>query len=64
MPNPVSHDDKFAITHINYVTNDIHSLTDDLYEDLMERDHERAKAKAKNIVYLMNELIKSLTDEI
>lgn len=64
MPSPISHDDLIAITHINYVTNDMHSMITDIYEDLMERDHERAKAKAKNVIYLMNELIKSLTDEV
>jgi len=36
----------------------------DIYEDLMERDHERVKAKAKNVIHLMNELVKSLTDEV
>ena len=63
MPNPISHNDFSAITHINYVTNQMHTLTADLYEDLMERDHDRAKAKSKEIVILMNDLIKSLSDE-
>ena len=30
----------------------------------MDRDHEQAKLKAKNIINIMNELIKSLSDEI
>jgi ElaB/YqjD/DUF883 family membrane-anchored ribosome-binding protein len=64
MPNPISRDDLNAITHINYVTNDMHSLVDDIYEDLMERDHDRAKDKANNIIHIMNDLIKSLTDEV
>ena len=64
MPNPVSADDVQAINHINYVTNNLHSLTDNLYEDLMDRDHEDVKKKAKNIIHIMNELIKSLSDEI
>ena len=64
MPNPISRDDLNAITHINYVTNDMHSLVDDIYEDLMERDHEGAKEKANNAIRLMNDLIKSLTDEV
>ena len=33
MSNPVSADDIQAITHINYVTNNLHSLTDNIYED-------------------------------
>jgi hypothetical protein len=46
MSNPVSADDIQAITHINYVTNNLHSLTDNIYEDLMDRDHEAAKKKS------------------
>ena len=64
MSNPVSADDVQAINHINYVTNNLHSLTDNIYEDLMDRDHEEVKKKAKNIIHIMNELIKSLSDEI
>ena len=64
MTNPVSADDVQAINHINYVTNNLHSLTDNIYEDLMDRDHEEVKKKAKNIIHTMNELIKSLSDEI
>ena len=60
MANPVSKDDIQAINHINYVSNNIHSLTNDLYEELMDRDHE----KAKSIINIMNDLIKSLSDEI
>ena len=54
MANPVSKDDIQAINHINYVSNNIHSLTNDLYEELMDRDHEKAKQKAKSIINIMN----------
>jgi hypothetical protein len=64
MATPISADDIQAINHINYVSNSMHELTDELYEDLMDRDHEQAKLKAKNIIHIMNELIKSLSDEI
>jgi len=64
MPNPISSQDVVAINHINYVTNEIHNLTDDLYEDLMDRDHENARVTAKKIVSVMNDLIKSMSDEI
>tara|TARA_R100001463_G_scaffold88973_1_gene143719 strand:- start:270 stop:485 length:216 start_codon:yes stop_codon:yes gene_type:complete len=60
----VSPDDVHAISHINYVTNGIHDLANELYEDLMERDHEKAKIKASNICKLMSDLIHSMTDEI
>ena len=64
MATPISADDIQAINHINYVSNSMHELTDELYEDLMDRDHEQAKLKATNIINIMNELIKSLSDEI
>jgi|TARA_B100000780_G_C21111911_1_gene449403 hypothetical protein len=64
MSNPISSDDVQAIKHINFVSNNMHTLTDDLYEDLMDRDHEKAKEKAKNIINTMSDLIKSLSDEI
>lgn len=64
MPNPISSENVAAINHINYITNEIHNLTDDLYEDLMDRDHENAKVTAKKIVLVMNDLIKSMSDEI
>ena len=60
----ISVDDVNAITHINYVTNKSHDLVTELYEDLMERDHNQAKVKAQNISKIMVDLIQSLSDEI
>jgi len=60
----ISRNDVEVISHINYVSNNLHDLTDDLYEDLMERDNRSAKEKAKYIVNLMEELIQSLSDDI
>ena len=60
----VSLEDVNAIAHINYVTHTSHDLVDDLYEDLMERDHSQAKIKAQNIVNIMSELVQSLSDDI
>ena len=34
MATPISADDIQAINHINYVSNSMHELTDELYEDL------------------------------
>lgn len=53
-----------SINHINYVSNSVHDLADELYEDLMERDNEKAIAKSKEVVVILQELIQSLTDEI
>lgn len=60
----VSRKDVEVITHINYVCNNLHDLTNEIYEDLMERDNDSAKEKARHICILMEELIQSLTDDI
>tara|TARA_X000001036_G_scaffold92975_1_gene85486 strand:- start:724 stop:918 length:195 start_codon:yes stop_codon:yes gene_type:complete len=64
MAHKISADDVNAIKHINYVTNNSHDLVTELYEDLMERDHNQAKIKAQNICQMMTELIHSLSDEV
>jgi len=64
MASKISGDDVNAINHINYVTNNSHDLVTELYEDLMERDHNEAILKAKNICKIMTELIHSLSDEV
>jgi|TARA_R110001592_G_scaffold37786_1_gene125598 hypothetical protein len=60
----ISVDDVNAINHINYVTNNSHDLITELYEDLMERDHDDAKVKAQNVCKIMTDLIQSLSDEV
>ena len=60
----ISKDDYQAIGHINYVTNHLHDSVDELYEDLMEREHENAKKKAQELIKVLADLIQSLTDEI
>jgi hypothetical protein len=62
--NDISQDDVNAIKHINFVTNNSHDLVTELYEDLMERDHQQAKIKAQKICQVMAELIQSLSDEV
>ena len=64
MARKISVDDVNAIKHINYVTNNSHDLVTELYEDLMEREHNQAKIKAQNICQIMTELIHSLSDEV
>lgn len=64
MAHKISVDDVNAIKHINYVTNNSHDLVTELYEELMERDHNKAKIKAQKICHIMTELIHSLSDEV
>ncbi len=62
--NTISQDDVNAIKHINFVTNNSHDLITDVYEDLMERDHNEAKIKAQKVCKVMGDLIQSLSDEV
>jgi len=64
MTPPVSKNDHQSISHINHVTNSSHDLVDQLYEDLMDRDNEKAKQTAQQICKVMADLIQSLSDEI
>jgi hypothetical protein len=61
---PVWHEDTDTINHINFVSNSLHDITDELYEDLMERDHDKAMEKAQDMIVILSDLIKSLTEEI
>jgi hypothetical protein len=60
----ISKEDVNAISHINFVSNSIHDFGNDLYEDLMDREHEEAKKKAQNLIKVLADLIQSLSDEI
>ena len=60
----ISSEDHQAIAHVNYVSNTLHDSVNDLYEDLMDRDHDGAKERAQNICKVCADLIQSLTDEI
>lgn len=64
MTPPISKNDHQSISHINHVTNSCHDLVDELYENLMDRDNDKAKGNAQNICKAMADLIQSLTDEI
>mgnify|MGYP003627803632 CR=1 FL=1 len=62
--SPIAPEDKSTISHITYITNRIHNFGDELYEDLMEREHDKAKEKAQDLIKALADLIQSLTDEI
>ena len=64
MANKISADDYQTIRHINYVTNHLHDSVNEIYEDLMDRENEKAKEKAQHICKVCADLIQSLTNEI
>tara|TARA_R110000744_G_scaffold203446_3_gene322299 strand:- start:22399 stop:22593 length:195 start_codon:yes stop_codon:yes gene_type:complete len=64
MPTRIAKEDSQAITHINYICDRIHDFGDDLYEDLMDREHEDAKSKARMLIKELADLIQSMSDEV
>tara|TARA_R100000541_G_scaffold57898_2_gene68402 strand:+ start:1844 stop:2035 length:192 start_codon:yes stop_codon:yes gene_type:complete len=60
----IAPEDQSTINHIKYISNNIHSFGDNLYEDLMDREHESAKKKAQELIKVLADLIQSLSDEI
>ena len=60
----IAPEDTQSITHVKYICDRIHDFGDDLYEELMDRNHEEAKIKAQDLIKELSELIQSLSDEI
>lgn len=60
----IAPEDQSSINHIKYITDNIHDFSDELYEDLMDREHENAKKKAQDLIKILADLIQSLSDEI
>lgn len=60
----VAVEDSRAITHIKYTCNKIHDFGDELYEDLMDREYDKAKEKAELLIKDLKDLITSMSDEV
>tara|TARA_R110002167_G_C12189744_1_gene605529 strand:+ start:198 stop:389 length:192 start_codon:yes stop_codon:yes gene_type:complete len=60
----IAAEDNQIISHIEYTCDSIHDFGNDLYEDLMDRDHEEATKKAQELIKLLSDLIQSMSDEI
>tara|TARA_R100000773_G_C4150560_1_gene72827 strand:- start:222 stop:413 length:192 start_codon:yes stop_codon:yes gene_type:complete len=60
----VCKDDHSAINHINFVTDTLHDLTNDLYESLMDRDIDDAKEASENLLKVITDLIENFSDDI
>ena len=60
----VAPEDTQSIAHIKFICDSIHDFGDDLYENLMDREHDKAKQEAQKLHKLLSELIYSLSDEI
>ena len=60
----IAPEDTEMIKHIEFICDHVHDFGDELYEDLMDRNHESVKTKAKELVYVLTDLIESLTEDI
>jgi methyl coenzyme M reductase subunit D len=60
----VAHEDEETIAHIEFICARIHDFGDELYEGMMERDHDTVKSKAQDTINTLSSLIQSLTEEI
>ena len=60
----IAPEDQSSINHIKYITDSVHDFSNELYEDLMDREHENAKKKAQDLIKILADLIQSLSEEI
>jgi len=60
----VAHEDEEMIAHIEFICARVHDFGDELYEGMMERDHDTVKSRAQDTINTLSSLIQSLTEEI
>ena len=60
----IASEDTEMIKHIEFICDNIHDFGDELYEDLMERDHTQVQSKAKELIVVLTDLVESLTEDI
>ncbi len=60
----IAPEDSQQIAHITFLCDSIHDFATEIYENLMDREHEEVKGKAQDLVKELNNLIQSLSDEI
>ena len=57
-------EDTEKISQIVFACDHIHDKVNDIYESLMDRENEEAKLHIKEIIKQLDELEKSLTEEV
>lgn len=60
----ISKDDIESITNINFTCNNLHDLSNDIYESLMDGDYSEVRIHSQLLIQSVAELIQSLEDEI
>ncbi len=60
----VAPEDTQMIAHINFTCENIHQFGEDLFEDMMERDYDKAQDKCLKLIKVLQEIIESMEDEL
>lgn len=60
----IAPEDSQQVAHITFLCDGIHDFADEIYENLMDREHDEVKEKAERLVKELNHLIQSLSDEV
>jgi hypothetical protein len=60
----ISKDDIESITNINFTCNNLHDLSNDIYESLMDGDYPEVRMYSQSLIQSVAELIQSLDDEL
>jgi hypothetical protein len=60
----ISKDDIESITNINFTCNNLHDLSNDIYESLMDGDYPEVRMYSQTLIQSLAELIQSLDDEL
>ncbi len=60
----ISKDDIESITNINFTCNNLHDLSNDIYESLMDGDYPEVRMCSQTLIQSLAELIQSLDDEL
>jgi len=52
------------IKHINLLMEGIHDSTNEIYESLIDREHNKARKEIKSLIKNLNGVLESLQDEL
>jgi hypothetical protein len=62
--NHPSKTEQKRLTHINHLMDTIHDSSNDIYENLVDRDFKGIKSSIKSLIIILKEIQNSVEDEI
>ena len=60
----VAPEDTQMIAHINFTCENIHQFSEDLFEDMMERDYDEAQEKCLKLIKVLQDIVESMENEL